>query len=145
MKLQFSRHVFEKYANIKFHENPSSRSRVVPCGWTDSRTDMTKPIVSFRNFANASKNVIITKILYYSYNICSFFGAFSYTLQNVYYNNTVFTPICVKQLQGQCENLVTFDCSGGHPVYFSNSIHSKVSESKQPFKIDTKEMCSKSW
>jgi len=93
MKLEFSRHVFEKYSNIKFHANPSSRSRVVPCGWTDSRTDMTKPIVSFRNFANASKNVIITKILYYSYNVCSFFGAFSYTLQSVYYNNSVFTPV----------------------------------------------------
>jgi len=44
----------KKYSNVKFHENPSSRSRVVPCGRTDRptdrQTDMTKPIVAFRNF-----------------------------------------------------------------------------------------------
>jgi hypothetical protein len=38
-KLEFSRQVFEKYSNIKFHENPSSGSRVVPCGQADGRTD----------------------------------------------------------------------------------------------------------
>ena len=32
MKLEFSRYIFEKYSNIKFHEIPSSASRVVPCG-----------------------------------------------------------------------------------------------------------------
>jgi hypothetical protein len=52
-KLQFSQQIFEKSSNIKFHENPSSGSRVVPC----ERTDMTKLIVAFRNFANAPKNV----------------------------------------------------------------------------------------
>ena len=51
MKLEFSRQIFEKVSNIKFHQNPSSGSRVVPCG----RTDMTKLIVAFRNFANAPK------------------------------------------------------------------------------------------
>jgi hypothetical protein len=45
MELKFSRQIFEKYANIKFNENPSSGKRVVPCG----QTDMTKPIVTFRN------------------------------------------------------------------------------------------------
>jgi hypothetical protein len=39
MKLQFSRQIFEKYSNIKFNENPSSESRVVPCGEMDGRTD----------------------------------------------------------------------------------------------------------
>jgi hypothetical protein len=38
-------------------ENPSSGSRVVPCGrtdrQTDRKTDMTKLIVALRNFANA--------------------------------------------------------------------------------------------
>ena len=52
MKLEFSRQIFEKYPNIKFHENPSSGSRVFPCG----RTDMTNPIVAFRKFANAPHN-----------------------------------------------------------------------------------------
>jgi len=31
--------VFEKSANIKFHENPSSGSRIVPCGQTDGLVD----------------------------------------------------------------------------------------------------------
>ena len=53
MKLEFCRQSFEKHSNIKFRENPSSGSRVVQCGRTDRRTDMTKLIVGFRNFANA--------------------------------------------------------------------------------------------
>jgi len=32
MKLEFSGQTFEKYSNIKFHENPSHGSPVVPCG-----------------------------------------------------------------------------------------------------------------
>jgi len=58
---------FQKYSYIKFHENPSSGSRVVPCGWTERQTDgwmdeytaVTKLIVlkvPFWNFASASKN-----------------------------------------------------------------------------------------
>jgi hypothetical protein len=35
MKLEFSRKFSEKYSNTIFHENPSSGSRVVPCGQTD--------------------------------------------------------------------------------------------------------------
>jgi hypothetical protein len=35
IKLEFSRQILEKYSNITFHENPSSGSRVVPCGGTD--------------------------------------------------------------------------------------------------------------
>jgi hypothetical protein len=49
MKLEFSRHVFEKYSNIKFRENPSSVNRIVQCGRTDRETDMTKLIMAFRN------------------------------------------------------------------------------------------------
>ena len=49
-----------KYSNIEFHENPSSGSRVVPCGQTDGRTDgqtdTPRLIVAFRNFANAPKS-----------------------------------------------------------------------------------------
>jgi len=53
MKLEFCRQCFEKYSNIKYHKNPSSGSRVVPCGQTDGQTDITKLIVAFRDFANA--------------------------------------------------------------------------------------------
>jgi hypothetical protein len=31
--------VSKKSSNIKFHENPSSESRVVPCGWTGRSRD----------------------------------------------------------------------------------------------------------
>ena len=40
MKREFSRQIFEKLANTKFHENPSGGSRVVPFGHTDGRTDI---------------------------------------------------------------------------------------------------------
>jgi hypothetical protein len=48
---EFSRQSVEKSSNIKFHQNPSNRSRIVPCGQTDM-----KLIVAFRNLANAPKN-----------------------------------------------------------------------------------------
>ena len=56
MKLEFSRHIFEKYSNIKSQEKcPFTESQVVPCGQMDRRTDMQKLIVTLRNFANATK------------------------------------------------------------------------------------------
>jgi hypothetical protein len=55
MKLEFYRQIFEIYSNIKFYENPSSGSRVVPCGRTDRQRDMTEMIVAFRIFAYALK------------------------------------------------------------------------------------------
>jgi len=42
----------------KFHENPSSRSRLVLYG----RTDMTKLTVAFRNFATAPKNQLVNAV-----------------------------------------------------------------------------------
>jgi hypothetical protein len=59
---EFSRQIFDKVSNIKFHQNPSSESQVVPRG----QTDMTKVIVAFRNFVNAPKHdhksIMIVKI-----------------------------------------------------------------------------------
>jgi hypothetical protein len=51
MKFEFSEQIFEEVFNIKFYQNPSIGSRVVPCGQTD-----IKLIVAFRSFANAPKN-----------------------------------------------------------------------------------------
>jgi hypothetical protein len=56
MYLEFSRQIFEKYSNIKFHETPSIGSQVVSRGRTDGQADMTQLIVAFSNFANAPKN-----------------------------------------------------------------------------------------
>jgi len=60
MKLKISRHIFEKYSNIKFHVKPFIGFQVVPSGRADTRTDgqtdMTKLIVVFRDCANAPKN-----------------------------------------------------------------------------------------
>jgi hypothetical protein len=41
MKLEFSRHIFEKSLNIRFDENSSNVIGVVPCGQTkaDRQTD----------------------------------------------------------------------------------------------------------
>jgi len=38
IKLEFYHQVFEKYSIIRFHEKPSSESRVVPCGQADGQT-----------------------------------------------------------------------------------------------------------
>jgi hypothetical protein len=62
MKLEYFRHIFEKYSNTKLLENPSSESRVPPQGRTERQTgretesDRRKLIVAFRNFANAPKS-----------------------------------------------------------------------------------------
>jgi hypothetical protein len=65
MELEFSLQIFQKYSDIKFHETPTRWSRVVSYGWTDGQingqkegeTDrnMTKLVVTSRNFAKASK------------------------------------------------------------------------------------------
>jgi hypothetical protein len=67
LELEFSRQIFEKYLNIKFHENPSSRGRIVACGRRDGQTDrqttMTTLIIAFRNFANTPKMHLKRKAL----------------------------------------------------------------------------------
>jgi hypothetical protein len=53
--LNFQR-IFQKQSNIKFHENSSIESRVVPRGRRkDGRTGMMKLIVVFRNFAKSAE------------------------------------------------------------------------------------------
>jgi len=57
MKLEYSLQIFEKFSGTKFHENPSSGSRVVPCGRRDKQTDRHDEAKSpFFRFANATKN-----------------------------------------------------------------------------------------
>ena len=54
IKLKFSWQIFKKFWNIKFNENSSSGSQVVPCRWTGTQTDMTKLTLTFLYFTNAS-------------------------------------------------------------------------------------------
>jgi len=53
MTLEFSRQSFEQYSYIKFHENPSVATEMFQA---NRRSDMTKLMVAFRNFANSPKN-----------------------------------------------------------------------------------------
>ena len=67
MKLEFSRQIFEIFSNTKFHKNPSSGRRGVPCrqagrqagrktdGQVDGEIDMTKVIATTCNFAKTTK------------------------------------------------------------------------------------------
>ena len=57
MKLEFSWQIFEKYSNIKFHENPSGWGELFHAdGRTGEETDMKKLTVALGNFANAPKH-----------------------------------------------------------------------------------------
>ena len=57
-RIFFDSFFYAKHTNIKFHENSSRGSRVVPCG----RTGKTKKIVAFYNFVNAPKKTTFKKI-----------------------------------------------------------------------------------
>lgn len=71
----------KKYANIKFHGNPSSGSRVFPCGRIDGRTYMAKLILTFHIFANGSKKaqmlfrLFVHKIARWPVRVCKLRGA----------------------------------------------------------------------
>ena len=66
MRTEFSRQIFEKYANIKFHENPSRGSRVFFFHADRRRqTDMKKLIVAFRNFAKKKGQLNLTMTLHF--------------------------------------------------------------------------------
>ena len=72
MELELSRLIFENSLNVTFHEDPFSRSRVVPCG----RTDMTKLIVAFRNFEEAIKEgFIIRKYITHEIKVINYLKA----------------------------------------------------------------------
>ena len=54
MKIKFSRQIFEKYSNVKFYENPSIGSRVVPYKLTGRWIDIYDEASNrFCNFAKA--------------------------------------------------------------------------------------------
>jgi len=113
MELEFSQQFFEKYSNIKFHENPSSGSRVVPCGQRDGRrrTDMTKLIVASCNFANAhNKNKIIHTGINQKYILVlrlnePYFLPYCLTSKEWKFRNDLHTS---RSLQKFCFNIFSF-------------------------------------
>jgi hypothetical protein len=56
MNLGFSRQIFKKYPNSKFHENPASGSGRTNVE-ADRRTGMTKLTVAFRYFAKSARKL----------------------------------------------------------------------------------------
>jgi hypothetical protein len=95
--------------------------RVVPCGQTDGRTDMTKLIVAFRNFAKAPKKdqtvsccgVLITRTVYTGTTRTVYTG----TTRTVYTGTTrtVYLP-CTQVLHVPC----TVPCTQVHASHFVN-------------------------
>jgi hypothetical protein len=62
-KVEFYQQFFEKYSSIKFHENLSSVSRVVPCGLTDGRTERYEEANSrFSRFCEGAEKVRVYKM-----------------------------------------------------------------------------------
>jgi hypothetical protein len=57
MKLEFSQQIFEKSSNNKFHQYPSSESRVVPCGWTDRYDEANS---RFSQFCERAEEGVLT-------------------------------------------------------------------------------------
>jgi hypothetical protein len=55
MKLEFSRQIFEKCSNIKFHENPSSGSRFVSCGMTSGTDRQNEAKCRFSQFCESAQ------------------------------------------------------------------------------------------
>ena len=93
---------FLKYSNIKFHENPSSGSRGVPCRQINWRTDRNdEAVVAFRNFAFAPKKCS----RYFLVKLCSipwtvlqreakFYCQSTVTFVRRIYLHYEFSPLC---------------------------------------------------
>jgi len=66
MKIEFSRQILGKSSSTKFHENPSSGSRVVPCGPKDRRDEANSRFSQFyymtarTNLSHADLSTITT-------------------------------------------------------------------------------------
>ena len=60
MKFELSQRIFEKYSNIKFHDNPFRGSRVVPYGRTDGHDEANS---RFSQFCEGAKKKKQTKAI----------------------------------------------------------------------------------
>jgi len=70
VKLEICRQIFEKYTNIKFNENPSSGSRVVPCGRRDRETNRHEEANnSFSQILREDKQLFQNALIFASINM----------------------------------------------------------------------------
>jgi len=90
MKRDFSRQIFEKWANNKFHENPFSWNQVAACGQTDTHDDANGRFSQFserarQNSASQTTPHISIPILKHSIirrfseDLTDIFNSFCYT------------------------------------------------------------------
>jgi hypothetical protein len=97
MKLEYSQQIFKKYSHIKFHENTSNRSRVVPCGRTDMKL---LAILRTRLKISAANTRITHSVLYssiprWSYeSVSSAHTSLSFTVVCTLYNVVIVTTSC---------------------------------------------------
>jgi hypothetical protein len=55
MNLEFSGQIFEKFSNIKLHENSCSGAELF---YADRQAHMTQIIIALHNFANSPRNTL---------------------------------------------------------------------------------------
>ena len=85
MELTFYRQIFQKYSNIKFHENPSSWSGVVPCGQTDRHDE---PHSRSSQFCERAQRIL--KLFPHS---VSAYYPFPHSVSAYYFSHTVYLHI----------------------------------------------------
>ena len=98
LKLESSPQIFrkKKHSNIKFHENPSSGSRVVPCGQTDRQTDMK--LMDFF-FLRTSLKIVSLPMPVYDYDAGSFASLSSLRVSGYYVRgNMIIVKLTIGEL-----------------------------------------------
>ena len=73
LNLDFIERFFEKYSNIKFHEDLPSGSRVVPCGRTDRHDEANSRFSQF--WKSALKKAIFLSKMFKDISACPTFYA----------------------------------------------------------------------
>jgi hypothetical protein len=66
MKLEFSRHILEKYCNIRFYEHPSMGTDLSHAGGQTDRQTHDEAITRFSQFCEAPKMVSTSGVLKYA-------------------------------------------------------------------------------
>jgi hypothetical protein len=104
MKLEISRQFFEKCSNIKFHENPSIGSRVVPRGRTDRHEKKSQWLFSALLWTRLKQ---------------IFIHAIRLTTSDIRYNKTLHND----KNRLKCKNREYSKRAVLHPIRFVSDVH----------------------